>query len=123
MISLQNQIEIDRPVTDVFQFVAHVENAPKWQPAVIETSRITEGPMRVGTQYREVAKMMGRRVTTVCEITELVPDRRIAWKATSSGPFSYQTTYTFTPAGSRTRLDIVGTFSLRGLWRLIEPVV
>jgi len=115
MISLQNQIEIDRPVTDVFQFVAHVENAPKWQPAVIETSRITEGPMRVGTQYREVAKMMGRRVTTVCEITELVPDRRIAWKATSSGPFSYQTTYTFTPAGSRTRLDIVGTFSLRGL--------
>jgi uncharacterized membrane protein len=123
MIALSNQIEIDRPVADVFRFIAHVENTPKWQPAVIESVQITEGPLRVGSQFREVATMMGRRVTTVCEVTEYVPERKLGWKATSTGPFSYATSYTFTPAGNRTRIDIVGTFSLRGLWRLLEPVV
>jgi hypothetical protein len=123
MIALKHEIDIDRRVSDVFQFVAHVENTPKWQPAVIESKRITTGPLRVGTQFQEVATVMGRRVTTVCEITEYVPDRKLAWRATSTGPFTYATTYTFTPAGNRTRIDITGTFSLRGLWRLLEPLV
>lgn len=122
MIALQHQIEIDRPVAEVFHFITDVENVPRWQPAVIESARLTEGPLRVGTQFREVAKMMGRRVTTVCEVTELVKERKIGWKASSSGPFSYQTTYTLTADGPKTRLDIVGTFSLKGLWRLIEPL-
>lgn len=115
--------DVNRPISDVFQFVAHVENAPKWQPAVIETRRLTDGPVHVGTRFREVAKMMGRRVETVCEITELVPDRKLSWKATSTGPFSYQTSYTFTANGPATRIDIIGTFALRGLWRLLEPLV
>ena len=107
----------------MFDFVVNVENAPKWQPAVLETTRVTPGPLRVGSQFREVAKMMGRRVTTVCEITELVPLERFAFSATSSGPFSYATTYAFEAKGESTRISIDGRFTLKGLWRFIEPLV
>ena len=103
MITLQNHLEINRPVVDVFDFIVNVENAPKWQPAVIETRRLTAGPLRVGSQFREVAKMMGRRVETVCEIMEFEPDKRIGFAATSSDPFTYQTTYALEPSGSGTR--------------------
>jgi uncharacterized protein YndB with AHSA1/START domain len=123
MIALRHRVDIDRPVADVFDFVANVENAPKWQPAVIETKRITPDPIGLGSQFREVAKMLGRRVTTLCEITEFVPGKRLSFAATSTGPFSYATTYTFETTGATTRLGIDGTFRLSGIWRLLEPLV
>jgi carbon monoxide dehydrogenase subunit G len=123
MITLHNQIDIDRPIADVFDFIANVENAPKWQPAVIETTRITDGPIRVGTQFREVAKFMGRNINTICEITEIEPLKRFAFKGTSNGPASYQSTYTLESIGNATRITIVGHFQFKGLWRLLEPFI
>jgi len=122
MITLQESIEINRPVKEVYDYIVNVENAQKWQPAVIEAKRLTEGPIRVGTQFREVAKMMGWRVSTTCEITELEANRRIAFKATSSGPIEYETSYTLDPSGTATRLSIVGTFRTKGFWKLLEPI-
>ena len=123
MITLQETIEINRPVKEVYDYVVNVENAQKWQPAVIELKRITDGPIRVGTKFSEVAKMMGRRINTTCEITELEPNKTIAFKATSDGPLEYQTTYTLEPNGSATRLKIIGLFRTKGFWRLLEPLL
>lgn len=46
MITLQETIDINRPVAEVYDYVVNVENAQKWQPAVTEVKRITEGPIR-----------------------------------------------------------------------------
>src|SRR5688572_28645022 len=123
MIALSHELQIQRPVREVFDFVVNVENAPKWQPAVIETRRLTEGPIRVGTRFQEVARLMGRRVTTICEITELEPSQHVSFAATSSGPFSYATRYAFEDTEGGTRLTIEGTFTLKGFWRLLEPLM
>jgi hypothetical protein len=123
VITLHGEVDVNRHAADVYDFIVNVENAPKWQPAVIETSRITDGPIRVGTQFREVAKMMGRRVETICEITDLQPSRRVAFRATSNGPLSYATSYLLEPQGDTTRVTIEGTFTFKGLWRLLEPLV
>ena len=123
MITLRNELDVNRPAADVYDFLVNIENAPKWQPAVIETRRITEGPIRVGTQFREVAKVMGRRVETTCEITELVPLKCMAFRATSTGPFAYHTSYSLEDRGNSTRITIEGAFELKGLWRLLEPLV
>ena len=123
MITLRNQLDIDRSIAEVFDFIVNVENAPKWQPAVIETTRITDGPIRVGTQFREVAKFMGRNTNTICEVIELEPLKRFAFKGTSNGPVSYQSTYTFEANGNATRIAIVGNFRFKGVWRLLEPFI
>ena len=122
MIRLQESIEINRPVKEVYDYIVNVENAQKWQPAVIEVKRVTEGPIRVGTQFREVAKMMGRQFNTICEITELEAEKRFAFKGTSSGPFEYEASYTLEPRGNATRLNIVGKMRTKGLWILLEPI-
>jgi uncharacterized protein YndB with AHSA1/START domain len=123
MITLQETIELERPVAEVYDYLVHIENTQKWQPAVIEVTRLTEGPIRVGTQFREVAKMMGRRIHTTCEITRLEPNRIMAFEGTSDGPLEYRTTYTLEPNGSGTRLRIEGSFRTRGIWRLLEPIL
>ena len=122
MITLQESIEINRSVKEVYDYIVNVENAPKWQPAVIEVKRLTEGPIRVGTQFKEVAKMMGRQFNTICEITELEVERRFAFKGTSSGPFDYEALYTLEPTGNATRLNIVGKMRAKGLWKFLEPI-
>jgi len=121
MITLQETIEINRPVKEVYNYLVNVENVQKWQPAVIEVKRLSEGPIRVGTKFSEVAKMLGRHIRTTCEITQLEPNKVFAFKGASDGPMEYQTTYTLEPNGSATRLKIVGSFRTKGLWRLLEP--
>jgi uncharacterized membrane protein len=122
MITLQESIEIDRPVKEVYEYIVNVENAPKWQPAVIEVKRLTEGPIRVGTQFSEVAKMMGMRVNTICAITELEVDKKFGFKGSSTGPLEYEALYTLEPSGSATRLNIVGKMRAKGFWKLLEPI-
>jgi len=121
MIALQETIEINRPVAEVYNYVVNIDGQ-KWQPAVIEVKKLTEGPVRVGSRFNETAKMMGRRVHTVCEITALEPDKRISFKATSDGPVEYETTYTLEDNGNATRLNISGNFRTKGFWRLLEPL-
>jgi len=123
MITLEETIQIDRPVQEVYDYVVNVENTQKWQPAVIEVKRVTEGPIRVGTKFSEVAMMMRRRIHSTCEITQLEPNKTIAFKGTSDGPMEYQTTYTLVASNDATRLHIVGSFRTKGLWRLLEPIL
>lgn len=49
-------VEIDRPIEEVFAFLAHGENDPKFSPRVLEISKTTDGPTGVGTVYISTAK-------------------------------------------------------------------
>jgi hypothetical protein len=40
-----------RPASEVFAFVSDQTNAPLWQEGLQEVRRITEGPIRVGTEH------------------------------------------------------------------------
>ena len=42
---------IDRPSEDVFAFLADGENDPKFSPRVLEMTKTTDGPPKVGTGY------------------------------------------------------------------------
>ncbi len=121
MITLQETTEINRPAKEVYDYLVNVENAQKWQPAVIEVKRLTEGPIRVGIKFRGVAKMMGRRISTTCEITELKPNKQIAFKATSDGPMEYQTIYTLEPNGAANSSKDSWVISSEGSLALLEP--
>jgi uncharacterized protein YndB with AHSA1/START domain len=123
MITIKDSIEINRTPQHVYSYVVDLENVPRWQPAVIEVKRLTEGPTRVGSQFREVARMMGRKISTTCVIKQLDPGKTIAFGATSDGPLEYDTTYTLEATPTGTRLNINGSFRTKGMWRLLEPII
>ena len=52
-------IVIDRPITEVFAFLADGENDKKFSSRVIEIAKITDGPPGPGTVYRSVVKDAG----------------------------------------------------------------
>ena len=43
MIDLETKVEIARPVSQVFAFVADQTNAPQWQDGLHEVRRLTNG--------------------------------------------------------------------------------
>ena len=122
MIQFSDEILINRPVEQVFTFVADLENTPKWQTGVVNSKKVSEGPIQTGTKFKEVVRVLGRPLDTICEITEYQLNRKMAFKSTTSEAIEYEGQFTFESRDGGTRVDIAGTGELKGLWRLVEPL-
>ena len=63
---------IDRPVEQVFQFVAtdHFQNHPKWDPSIVEIIPLSPGPITVGTAAR-VVRQQGAGMLEVTALSRI----------------------------------------------------
>ncbi|MFJ6948806.1 SRPBCC family protein [Streptomyces wuyuanensis] len=112
---------IDRPVEEVFAFLADGENDRRFSPRVQEMTRVTDGPTRVGTVYRSKVKDAGMTTAREFRISEFEPPRRIRWTEVSKnlvtapeGGYDLEAV----DAG-RTRLTVFNTLEGHGLGKLL----
>lgn len=113
-------ITINRPVGDVFAFVADGEQCPRWRPGVLDITRAGGASTGVGTRYLQGVKgPMGRRISADYEITVYEPDRRIEFK-TVAGPARPHGSYEFTSTddgGTKLTFALDATLSgIRGMF-------
>lgn len=83
MIQFEHSIEINRPVQEVFQFLANPRDFPKWQTEVVQSTLTSPGPIGLGTTFDEAVKIMGWKVHTTFEITQYDLDKKVCIRATS----------------------------------------
>jgi len=74
---LQETLEIDRPLEDVFAFVGDFANTKHWDPGVADSRQVTEGAVTVGTRYAVEVVFNGRRLPMTYEVTEWDPPNRV----------------------------------------------
>lgn len=55
-MEIYNEIIINRPIEDVFNFLSDFENLSKWNYYVVKVSKITEGPIAKGSVFHQVRK-------------------------------------------------------------------
>ena len=122
MARVEASVRIDRPVEDVYAYATTVDTLPQWLGAVQEVEQLTGGPLAVGTQIREVGKMLGRRLVTLVEVTALEPGVRFAFTGVT-GPFTAHNSYTFESVAGGTKVTDAAESELSGLFRLIDPLV
>jgi carbon monoxide dehydrogenase subunit G len=115
-VRFSNTIIIRRPVADVFAFVSNLENAPRWNYALVETRKTSDGPVGVGTTYRQT-RSIPTRSEEVLEVTELEANRRFAFIG-DLGPFHGTLAYDFEEADGGTRLTNSADLEGRGLARV-----
>ena len=77
---------IDRPIDEVFAFLADGENDKKFSPRIIEISKTTDGPPGAGTVYASTAKDGGITAKHEFELTEFEAPGKIRWKELSKAP-------------------------------------
>jgi uncharacterized protein YndB with AHSA1/START domain len=120
METFTNTVKIDRPVEQVFSFLADLENVPRWNYAIEETRKATPGPVGVGTEYRQV-RSLPRRSEERLEVTELEPDRRLVVAGTL-GPFPATVSYELDASGGGTRVVNEVRLEMRGPIRLVGGI-
>ena len=62
-------VEISRPVEEVFTYVSDPQTLPEWSGIVKEVRSEAQGTLREGDRYTSVAKSLGRRFETPLEVT------------------------------------------------------
>ncbi|HEY7594419.1 MAG TPA: SRPBCC family protein [Actinophytocola sp.] len=114
-------IEIDRPVAEVFAFLADGENDPKFSPRVQKIEKTTDGPTAVGTVYRSTVKDAGMTTHREFKITEFVPDAKIRWAEQSKNAVTAaEGGYDFEPvSATRTKLRIFNVLEGHGFGKVI----
>ena len=123
MIDVHGEIQINRPVGEVFEFLADQTNAPRWQDGLIEVRRETEGAIRVGTRHTAVRRFLGRRLELSNEYVRFEPQRQITFTG-ASGPMTFEMTYATEPAAmDGTKVTGHMTMNQRGLLGLADPLV
>jgi hypothetical protein len=122
MITYEVREHIRRSPATVFDFVAvhQVENHPRWEDEVVEVRR--PGPLAVGQKGIMVRQEGKRRREVPFEVTELVKDRRIAFRS-GSGGFRLDLTFDFLPApGDETDFHVKAALDLSGPLWLFSPL-
>ena len=57
MARVSGEILINRPVEVVFDYVADQRNEPIYNPRMLQSEKITDGPIGVGTRFRATAQV------------------------------------------------------------------
>jgi Polyketide cyclase / dehydrase and lipid transport len=113
---------IDRPIDDVFAFLADGTNDPKFSPRVQQIQKTTDGPIGVGTVFESKVKDAGMTTSRRFELTAFEAPTKIRWAERSKNLITV-------PDGgydlerlsdTQTRITIHNTFEGHGLGKLIQ---
>jgi hypothetical protein len=122
MARIEGEIIIERPVEEVFDFVADERNEPRYNPRMLRAEKLTAGPIGAGTRFR--AEMKGRRrpVEMTVEFTEYERPRRLSLRAHLS-PMEIRGGLTFEPVPEGTRMRWEWALEPRGVLKVLSPLI
>lgn len=90
----------------VFAIATDLPNIAETVSGIESVEVLTEGPVGVGTRWRETRKMYGKTATEEMRVTGFEPPRSFVAEAESHGAH-YTTEFRFEPEGLGTRLTLV----------------
>ena len=116
-------VAIDRPIEEVFAFLADGENDPKFSPRVLEIAKTTAGPPGVGTVYASTVKDAGVKTKREFKLTAFEQPTRIRWTEQSKNLVTAREGgYDLAREGDRTRVTIHNVLEGHGPGKLIAPL-
>ena len=117
LIRNEHSIVIERPLDEVFAYLAAPWNMPEWQEAVLDAS-----PIGDDTRVRVRRRFMGQIVTLVLETTEFKPNERFSF-ASESGPIALRGTVVVEPHERGTSAVFTVSGEADGLFSLMGPFI
>jgi hypothetical protein len=124
LVRAQHEVEVERPIEVVFDFVADGANNLCWQPRIVETIR--QSPQEgVGATYRQrIRHSFGFKVSADYGVTDFDRPRLLRFEVTSGGPIRPRGAYELnpmTPATTRVRFSV--EYERRGRMPVLAPLL
>lgn len=122
MARIAGEITIERPVDEVFDFVADERNEPRYNPRMISAEKTSTGPIGAGTTFQAQTMARGKPVGMTTETTGYDRPRRLE-SSTSLSWMDIHGTLTFDPVPRGTRMRWSWNVEPRGSLKLLTPVI
>ena len=119
---VEESVEINRPLAEVFDYVSDVGNYPEWMAHALEVRKDTPGPPQQSGRFVVAIKSVGRRFETPYERTSYEADRRYTDRAVG-GPIPnhrWHSDFQEVPGGTRFTRGV--NVESGGVLKLLEPV-
>jgi carbon monoxide dehydrogenase subunit G len=115
---------INKPIEEVFAFLADGTNDPKFSPRVQEIRKATDGPVGVGTVFVSTVKDAGMKSNREFELIEVEQPTKIRWRERSKNAITVPTGgYDLESAGDgATRVTIFNEFEGHGFGKALLPL-
>ena len=121
MIRFETSVRIERPVDEVFGYVAEPENFPRWNSAVRSVRKTSSGEEPLGATYAMTRQLPSGQAENELEITAHERPRKFAIR-TLSGPTPFVYRYAFSPTDGGTLLELDAEVELPGAAALVGPL-
>lgn len=121
MITFTNTIDITRPINDVYEYLADLRNVPEWNWAIESTEPTSDGPIRVGSTFRQIRHIPTRSVEEL-QITELQQEERIVVSG-QVGPFNARIVYNLSPSHDGTTVENTMALEATGPTRMLSSLI
>ena len=122
MARIEGELVINRPVQEVFDFVADERNEPRYNPRIRRAEKLTPGPIGRRTRFRAEAVTGGRTVGMTIEYTTYERPRRLA-SSIHMPAADIVGALRFDPVPAGTQMGWSWVLRPRGLYKLLTPVI
>jgi len=111
---------IERPVEQVFDYVADLDHEPEWNADASNVVRVTPGEVGLGTVWEEDFRRVGHYVTTIDAYER---PRAVSFDARNPRTDA-RVRFQFAPDGSEaTTVSCTVELTMKGAMRLLEPLL
>lgn len=111
---------VDRPIAEVFAFLAAGTNDPTFSPRVLEIRKEPDGPSRLGTVFVSTVKDAGKKSVRRFELTGYQAPTTLRWTERSTNIVTAEGGYDLEDlGGNRTKVTIFNTLTGHGIGKLV----
>lgn len=121
MARLQETRTVSRPRSEVFAYTADFANIENWDPGVTASSRIDQGPLKVGSAFTLMVKFGTRQLPMVYTITRLDPDRQVVLRGVGDKLIAVDDIRFADTDGGGTRIDYSADLEFKGILKVAAP--
>jgi carbon monoxide dehydrogenase subunit G len=122
MVHYDERVTIQRPIEEVFGYLADVERLPEWVASIQRSTVTSPGPVGEGTTFVQTLKLVGRTFEAPMEVHGYQPPRRFEF-ARRSGPMRARIGFDLTPEGAGTRVVLTFDGDSAGFFKLGDPLL
>ncbi len=120
MPTFQQTIDVAAPVEDAFRYVADFKTVTEWDPGMVQSRRVNNGPVGKGATYDVTALFRGKPVPFRYEIAAYEQNRRLLFHGAGAKAKSIDEIL-FEQTGDGTRVRYRAELTMKGLYRLVGP--
>lgn len=124
MPTVKEEIIVSPTAEEVFAYLADFRNELAWRHELVESRKVTSGPIGLGTVFEEVVKPPppAPRAVMSREVSAYEPNRLIAWRQ-RSGSWDADGHYEVFDSAEGSRVVFENVIRAKGRMRFLAPIM